>query len=144
MNYKILAPLKIDELSLEVDSLTIVCESCVTWPMGYDVVVSSDGKFFGNTDTIFKEKDVLNLKIWVQLPEYKKHRINNIFTSIFSLEGENPSVRARSKLAKNVSYLISKIIKNSTFCYQDLRHNVLKDDAYLWARSASTFIVEKK
>lgn len=144
MHYKVLAPLKIDEFSLDVDSITIVCEKNTIWPMHYDIVVSSDGKFFGNSQTIFEEKNVLNLKIWIQLPEYNVNNINNVFNSLFSLEGENPSVRAKGKLAQNVSYLLSKIMKNSTFCHQDMRTPVLTDNNYLWARSSTSFIIEKK
>ena len=144
MHYKVLAPLKIDELNLDIDSISIICEKNTIWPMHYDIVISSDGKFFGNSETLFKEKDVLNLKIWVQLDDFNVNTINNIFNALFSLEGENPSVRAKDTLSKNTSYLLSKIMKNSTFCHQDMRHNVLTDNAYLWARSATSFIIEKK
>lgn len=144
MHYKVLAPLKIDELDLDIDALTIVCEKNTIWPMHYDIVISSDGKFFGNSETVFKEKNILNLKIWIQLPEFNVNMINNIFNSMFSLEGENPSVRAKDKLSQNTSYLLSKIMKNSSFCHQDMRHPVLTDQNYLWARSATSFIIEKK
>lgn len=142
MAYKGMASRKIlDVADLRVDTISIVCSDDPIFPSGFDVIVLEDGTF-ANTETYFKGKNLDNIKIWVKTED--EQVIQEIFNSIFSLEGENPSQRADHILAKKVSYIVSLILKQSNFCGGNMRHPVMSDNSYMKSMSSSVFIIQNK